>query len=308
MGGEEALTAPTAPSMGLEEVTATPPEEIMVCNIGVDKAPPASVGVNIHASASVLAEDSDLSSRPRTTSLSKWRSNCKKWYFIALAFTLVFGAIALVTGLILGPKEDKMASSMFIQKSVMRNVPPDQGKEDIGSFNVDYNVAYNEDGVVVLSKSSDIIDGVVCSPRRVDVLFSKPLTKESLSSMFPTSAILVVDGACFGTACNPLPSNEWGQEQTSNIGFFVIKSSRIDGSMANITVTPTILDSIFEQQSMHYRMISTRERTWRLLLFAGEVKLPPTSTVQFVCKADATVDISAHFNFTTEMVRFGQIF
>jgi hypothetical protein len=273
------------------------------------EAPPASEGVNIHALASELAEDSDLSLQPRTTSLSRWRSNHGKLYFIALAFALVFGgAIALVTGLILRPKEDEMASSMFIQKSVMLNVPPDQGTEDIGSFNVDYNVTYNEDGVVVLSKSSDIIDGVVCSSRRVDVLFSKPLTKKSSSSMFPTSAILVVDRAFFGTACNLLPSNEWSQEQTSNIGFFVIESSHIDGSMAIITVTPTIVDSIFEKQSMYYRMISTGERTRRLLSFAGEVKLPPNSIVQFVCKAEATVDISAHFNFTTEMVRLGQIF
>ncbi len=42
MGAEEAptaLTAPTAPSMGIEEVTATPLEETMVCVIGVEEPP-----------------------------------------------------------------------------------------------------------------------------------------------------------------------------------------------------------------------------------------------------------------------------
>ncbi len=71
MGVEEAPTAAAAPSMGVEEVTATPLEEIMVCVIAVEEPPPASVGVNIYASAPGRAEDTDFSSLPRTASVSE---------------------------------------------------------------------------------------------------------------------------------------------------------------------------------------------------------------------------------------------
>jgi hypothetical protein len=78
MGVEEAPTAPTAPttapSMGVEEVTPTPLEEIMLCVIGVEEPPSASVGVNYYASAPGKAEDSDLSSWPGTTSACRWRN------------------------------------------------------------------------------------------------------------------------------------------------------------------------------------------------------------------------------------------
>ncbi len=47
MGVVEAPTAPTAPSMGVEEVTVTPLEERMVCVLAVEEPTPASVGVNI---------------------------------------------------------------------------------------------------------------------------------------------------------------------------------------------------------------------------------------------------------------------
>ncbi len=47
MGVEEAPPAPIAPSMGVEEVAATPLEEIMVCVIGIEEPPPASVGENV---------------------------------------------------------------------------------------------------------------------------------------------------------------------------------------------------------------------------------------------------------------------
>ena len=78
MGVEEAPTSPAAPRMGVEEVTTTPVEEIMVCVVGVEEPPPASVGVNIHVTAPGRAEDSDFSSLPRTNSVSRWRNISRK--------------------------------------------------------------------------------------------------------------------------------------------------------------------------------------------------------------------------------------
>ena len=102
-----APTAPTAPSMGVEEVTATPLEEIMVCVIDEEEPPPASVGVNIHASAPERAEESDFSSRPRTASVGRWRNISGKWFLIGL----VFVAIVLAIGSILGTLATAMAPS-----------------------------------------------------------------------------------------------------------------------------------------------------------------------------------------------------
>ena len=88
----EAPTAPTAPSMGVEEVTATPLEERMVYVIAVEEPPPASVGVNIYTSAPGRAQESDFSSRPRITSASRWRNVSRKWWFL---IGLVFLAIVM---------------------------------------------------------------------------------------------------------------------------------------------------------------------------------------------------------------------
>ena len=121
--------------------------------------------------------------------------------------------------------------------------------------------------------------------------------------MFPTSAILVVDGTFFGMTCDPLPSNEFSR--ISNVAFFVIESSQVVGSIATIAVTPTILDSIFEEQKMHYRMSSTVDRTRRLFSSSLEVKIPPASPVQFVTKVETTVTASAEFDITSTMVRSG---
>jgi hypothetical protein len=83
--------------MGVEEVTATPLQEIMVCVIGVEEPPPVSVGVDVHAAAPGRAEESDFSSSPRTTSASRWRNVSRKWWFsIGLVFVTI---IALSIGL-----------------------------------------------------------------------------------------------------------------------------------------------------------------------------------------------------------------
>ena len=107
MGVEEAPTAPTAPSMGVEEVTATPLEEIMVCVIGVEEPPLTSVGVNICASAPGRAEDSGFSLWPRTISVGRWRNIIGKWFFIGL----VLVAIVLAIGLIIGTLATEMTPS-----------------------------------------------------------------------------------------------------------------------------------------------------------------------------------------------------
>ena len=97
MGVVEAPTAPAAPSMGVEEVTATPLQEIMVCVIGVEEPPPVSVGVDVHAAAPGRAQESDFSTSPRITSASRWRNVSRKWWFlIGLVFVTI---IALSIGL-----------------------------------------------------------------------------------------------------------------------------------------------------------------------------------------------------------------
>ena len=103
MGVEEAPSAPPAPiapSMGVEEVAATPLEEIMVCVIGVEEPPLASVGENIDASAPRRDEDSGFCSWLRTNSVGRWRNISGKWFLIGLVFVAI--ALALAIGLILG--------------------------------------------------------------------------------------------------------------------------------------------------------------------------------------------------------------
>ena len=103
MGVEEAPSAPPAPiapSMGVEEVSATPLEEIMVCVIGVEEPPLTSVGENIDASAPGRAEDSGFSSWLRTISVGRWRNISGKWFLIGLVFVAI--VLALAIGLILG--------------------------------------------------------------------------------------------------------------------------------------------------------------------------------------------------------------
>ncbi len=122
----------------------------------------------------------------------------------------------------------KCEEDIFVKKSVLLNVPPEQGKEIVGDYEVDYNVSYNEDGIVVLSKSFEIIDWVLCSNHQVDIFFSKPLAPGSLSSMFPKSAILVVNGDLFGTRCDFVPEYEGVQSERYNVGFFIIELSLVD--------------------------------------------------------------------------------
>ena len=101
MGVEEAPTAPaapTGPSMGVTELTATPLEEIMVCVVGVEEPSFASVGVNIYALAPGRAEDSDFSSWPRTISVGRWRNISGQWLLIGLVFVVIVQAIELTLG------------------------------------------------------------------------------------------------------------------------------------------------------------------------------------------------------------------
>ena len=206
----------------------------------------------------------------------------------------------------------KCEADIFIKNSVSLSVPPAQGTEELDQYTVDYDVSFNEDGIVVLSKSVDIIDGVLCSSHQVDIFFSKPLAPISLSSMFPKWAILVVDGNLFGTKCDLSPI-EGGREQPSNLSFMVIETSRVIGSIVTVSGVPTVLDSIFEKQDMHYQMTSQGDQTRRLATFEGEVKLPPelppnVVPLQFVAKTKTTVTASADFDFHTEMVRMETIF
>jgi hypothetical protein len=57
----------------------------------------------------------------------------------------------------------KCEADIFIESSVLLNIPPNQGTEERGFYKIDYNVSYNVDGIVVLGRSFDIIDGVLCT-------------------------------------------------------------------------------------------------------------------------------------------------
>ena len=201
----------------------------------------------------------------------------------------------------------KCEEDIFVKNSVLLNVPPAQGTEEVDQYTVEYDVSYNEDGIVVLGKSFEIIDGVLCSSHTVDIFFSKPLAPGSLSSMFPTSAILVVDGNLFGTKCDFVPEYEGAQRQVNNVGFMVIEASQVDGSTVKITGTPTVIDAIFEKQSMEYQPnsseIGTRRRSL-LDLQPPEITLPKDGPVQAKIKvtggASASVD---KLSWSTELIR-----
>jgi hypothetical protein len=177
-------------------------------------------------------------------------------------------------------------------------------------------VSYNDDGIVVLGRSLDIIDGVLCTPHRVDIIFSKPIAAESLLSMFPKFAILVVDGVLFGVKCDLFSEYENAQDQTFNRGFLVIQSSRIDGSIATITGIPTIFDAIFEHQTMQYhQMNSTGDGTRRLATFTTpiEIKMPPSPAdnpilpfqIVITGKFHTNTDIVKDFQVQSQIVRDG---
>jgi hypothetical protein len=100
MGVEEAPSAPASLSMGVEEVAATPLQESMVCVVGVEELPPASVGVNIYASAPGRAEDLDFSSQTSTTSVRRWRNISGKKIAIGLVFVAILLAIGLTVALL----------------------------------------------------------------------------------------------------------------------------------------------------------------------------------------------------------------
>ena len=95
MGVEESPSG-----MDVEDVAATPLEESMVCVIGVEEPPLASVGENVDASAPGRAEDSGFSSWLRTISVGRWRNISGKWFLIGLVFVAI--VLALAIGLILG--------------------------------------------------------------------------------------------------------------------------------------------------------------------------------------------------------------
>ena len=95
MGVEESPSG-----MDVEDVAATPLEESMVCVIGVEEPPLASVGENVNASAPGRAEDSGFSSWLRTISVGRWRNISGKWFLIGLVFVAI--VLALAIGLILG--------------------------------------------------------------------------------------------------------------------------------------------------------------------------------------------------------------
>lgn len=198
----------------------------------------------------------------------------------------------------------KCEEEIFVENSVLSNLPPEKGTEDIGHYSVDYDVSYNKDGIVVLSKSFVIIDGIVCSHHQVDVLFSKPLAPGSLPLMFPKSAILVVDGNLFGTKCNFVPQDYGAPRQTYNVGFLVIETSEVDGSTVTITGTPTVFDAIFEEQSMEYRISSSRSMI-SIPDNEIEVKVPPKPPVQIVSKITTSASASlGNLKIKSKLIRF----
>ena len=72
----------------------------MVCVIAVEELPPASVGVNIYASAPGRAEDLDFSSQTSTTSVRRWRNISGKKIAIGLVFVAIVLAIGLTVALL----------------------------------------------------------------------------------------------------------------------------------------------------------------------------------------------------------------
>jgi len=207
----------------------------------------------------------------------------------------------------------KCEEEIFVQNSVLLNVPPAQGTEEVDQYTLEYDVSFNEDGIVVLGKSFEIIDEVLCSSHQVDIFFPKPLAPGRLSSMFPTSAILVVNGDLFGTECSFVPPYEGSQRPTFNIGFLIIETSHVDGSIVTITGTPTIFDAIFEEQSMVYRASSSGKGIQRRSLFEFnlpeeefEAKFPPEGPVQIVSKVTRSASISIGDSvFTSKWTRVG---
>jgi hypothetical protein len=133
--------------------------------------------------------------------------------------------------------------------------------------------------------------------------------------MFPKFAILVVDRNLFGEKCNLFSEYENAQEQTFNVGFLVIQSSKIDGLIVSITGVPTIFDAIFEQQTTQYQMNSTGDGSRRLVTISTpiEVKMPSAPAdnpilpfqILFMGEISKNTDNVKKLQVTSELVRTG---
>jgi hypothetical protein len=165
----------------------------------------------------------------------------------------------------------------FVEKSVLKNIAPKQGLEVNELYQVEYNVSYNNNGIIALASSYNIIQAVSCKPGYVEILFSNPLSPESVPNMFPEHSILVVDGDLFGTTCDLFfeHDDQYDEPPTHNAGFLVVESSHYVPSSSTVVVTgiPTIFDVIFQEQSLIFsKRLDAPNGTERALVSLDNIK------------------------------------
>mmetsp|Transcript_44737 Transcript_44737/g.107980 ORF Transcript_44737/g.107980 Transcript_44737/m.107980 type:complete len:205 (-) Transcript_44737:1423-2037(-) len=79
---------------------------------------------------------------------------------------------------------------IFVQNSVLKDIPPAVGVEEKEDYTITYDVTYIQTGIVALAPSLNGIKNVNCGPGSVEITFTTPFESDNVvKQMFPDSAI-----------------------------------------------------------------------------------------------------------------------
>lgn len=96
------------------------------------------------------------------------------------------------------------------------------------NYTVTFSVTYLETGLISLAASEDLIESVTCSHGNVDIEFKQTPSADMLDSMFPESALLVVDGGVFGS-CDVGPTIP-SDVDIEGAGFLAVQTTQQSGA------------------------------------------------------------------------------
>lgn len=153
----------------------------------------------------------------------------------------------------------------FIHKSIVNSFDDITGTDTVlstsgESFQVEYDVTFNQFNFVSMAASQDLILKIECLnvndlKATIKITFKAQINPESALKMFPPSSFLVVDGSLFGS-CNLIGSDD---EPDPLNGFLFINQVSLSGEHVTVFGGIASINHFFDTLSIKYSIAKRRK-------------------------------------------------
>ena len=159
-------------------------------------------------------------------------------------------------------------SGQFISQSIVASIDPISSTEYVTSsvgdvFETEYDAVFNDFGLISLAASQDLIVQVDCAnvgdmQGSIRIIFEGDIGADQIEKMFPSGALLVVDGEVFGS-CDIAGESSIIMGPSLN-GFLLIESVS-SSSTQEVDVRGEVgsINYFFEKLSISYSLMERRQ-------------------------------------------------